>query len=188
MLRIIEMEKKKNKQLQGTLEQTEDAAKYAVQQILQRLRVSEMRTGELEKRFSSISRPSTALLDAISHLDVGFMRQPLPGMDQLEMLEEKDTQPAAQTRSPTNIEPKRPQKRNEGLRIRTYPRRNKLPINNKISNYNGPKFPGPSGAWRTKNMKEAKTKLYGIRGTRSKKKFGSSSIYDYDFGEGGLQQ
>ena len=37
-------------------------------------------------------------------------------------------------------------------------------------------------------MKEAKTKLYGIRGTRSKKKFGSSSIYDYDFGEGGLQQ
>ena len=63
-----------------------------------------------------------------------------------------------------------------------------MPINNKISNYNGPKFPGPSGAWRTKNMKEAKTKLYGIRGTRSKKKFGSSSIYDYDFGEGGLQQ
>ncbi len=27
-------------------------------------------------------------VDAISHLDVGFMRQPLPGMDQLELLEE----------------------------------------------------------------------------------------------------
>ena len=98
LLRIIKEEKSKNKQLQGTLEQTEDAAKYAVQQILQRLRVSEMRTGELEKRFSSISRPSTALLDAISHLDIGFMRQPLPGLDQLEILEEKNTQSNVQLR------------------------------------------------------------------------------------------
>ena len=90
--------RRKNSQLQAEFQQTEDAAKYAVQQILQRLRVSEMRTGELEKRFSSISRPSTALLDAISHLDIGFMRQPLPGLDQLEILEEKNTQSNVQLR------------------------------------------------------------------------------------------
>ena len=153
-----------------------------MQQILQRLRVSEMRTGELEKRFSSISRPSTALLDAISHLDIGFMRQPLPGLDQLEILEEKNTQSNVQLRPQKGNEPRRPQKPNEGLRIRTYPRRNKASSGHQLRNYNNaPKFPGPSGAWRTKNMKEGKAKLHGIRGSRSKKRLGSHSVYDYEF-------
>ena len=165
-----------------SLTQRRIAAKYAVQQILQRLRVSEMRTGELEKRFSSISRPSTALLDAISHLDIGFMRQPLPGLDQLEILEEKNTQSNVQLRPQKGNEPRRPQKPNEGLRIRTYPRRNKASSSHQLRNYNNaPKFPGPSGAWRTKNMKEGKAKLHGIRGSRSKKRLGSHSVYDYEF-------
>ena len=186
-------ERKRADELGNTLQQTEDAAKYAVQQILQRLRVSEMRTGELEKRFSSMSRPSTALLDAISHLDLGFMRQPLPGMDQLEILEEKPK--VSRPRGPVgasalggDLEPFPPsgaKMSGASIRMQTYPkgpRKNVLPI----PGYNSakPKRFGPSGAWRTKNMRnqQADAKRFGIR-HKKKLSMGSTSMYDYDYGD-----
>jgi hypothetical protein len=194
----LEAERQRAKRVKETLSQTEDAAKYAVQQILQRLRVSEMRTGELEKRFSSMSRPSTALLDAVSHLDLGFMRQPLPGMEQLDLLDEEKDKSIGSPRPPyaaTGREPHPPDKRERSqVRMQTYPKGSRKTMIPPIQNVRKIKRIAPAGAWKTRNMRDVSdemagpppfqstTKLRSARSTKKlKKPFGSTNMYDYGF-------